>query len=95
MRPFIHSDLAQVSCYFEAVSGQATVADNIMYNMPRAAVNFNDDAIGGSLMTRNLIWNTCRESQDQQVPPPASTSQLRCPSPSAHNSNRALHILTP
>ncbi len=54
----------QVSCYFAAVSGEAVVSDNIFYNMPRAAVNFNDDAVGGSLMTRNLIWNTCRESQD-------------------------------
>jgi hypothetical protein len=54
----------QVSCYFEAVSGQAYVAENIMYNMPRAGLNFNDDAIGGSLVTRNLMWNTCRESQD-------------------------------
>lgn len=34
------------------------------YNMPRAAINFNDDMAGGSLMTRNLVWATCRESQD-------------------------------
>jgi hypothetical protein len=54
----------QVSCYFAAVSGQAYIADNIFYNMPRAGVNFNDDATGGSLLTRNLMWNTCRESQD-------------------------------
>lgn len=57
----------QVSCYFEAVSGMAYVAENIMYNMPRAGLNFNDDAIGGSLITRNLMWNTCRESQDHGV----------------------------
>jgi hypothetical protein len=31
----------QVSCYFEAVSGQASVVQNIFYNMPRAAINFN------------------------------------------------------
>lgn len=54
----------QVSCYFEAVSGEAYIADNIFYNMPRAGINFNDDAVGGSLVTRNLMWNTCRESQD-------------------------------
>jgi hypothetical protein len=29
-----------------------------------AMINFNDDSIGGSLVTRNLIFNTCRESQD-------------------------------
>ena len=54
----------QASCYFATLSGQATVADNIFFNMPRAAVCFNDDAIGGSLVTRNLIFATCRESQD-------------------------------
>ena len=54
----------QTSCYFAATSAQATIANNIMFNMPRAAVNFNDDMAGGSLMTQNLVWNTCRESQD-------------------------------
>lgn len=54
----------QVSCYFAATTASATVADNIMFNMPRAAVNFNDDMAGGSKLVRNLIWNTCRESQD-------------------------------
>ena len=54
----------QASCYFATLTGQATIADNIFYNMPRAAVCFNDDAIGGSLVTRNLIWASCLESQD-------------------------------
>lgn len=54
----------QVSCYFAATSHAATVSGNIMYNMPRAAVNFNDDMAGGSKLLRNLVWNTCRESQD-------------------------------
>ena len=31
----------QVSCYFAATSAQAVVSQNIMFNMPRAAVNFN------------------------------------------------------
>lgn len=54
----------QVSCYFAATSASALIQNNIMYNMPRAAVNFNDDMAGGSKMAFNLIWNTCRESQD-------------------------------
>jgi hypothetical protein len=54
----------QNSCYFGALSGSATIADNIFYNMPRAAVCFEDDALGGSIVTRNLVFNTCRESQD-------------------------------
>ena len=42
----------------------ATIAGNLFFNMPRAAVCFEDDALGGSLVTRNLVFNTCRESQD-------------------------------
>jgi len=53
-----------VSCYFATLTGGAHVSDNIFYNMPRAAINFNDDMGGGSLITRNLLFNTCRESQD-------------------------------
>jgi hypothetical protein len=54
----------QVSCYFAATSAFATITNNIFFNMPRAAVNFNDDMGGGSHLVRNLVWNTCRESQD-------------------------------
>ena len=54
----------QVSCYFGATSASATIAENIFFNMPRAAINFNDDMAGGSSVLRNLVWNTCRESQD-------------------------------
>ena len=54
----------QSSCYFGALSGGATIAGNLFFNMPRAAVCFEDDALGGSLVTRNLVFNTCRESQD-------------------------------
>ena len=54
----------QVSCYFAATSHAAEITGNIFYNMPRAAVNFNDDMAGGSKLIRNLVWNTCRESQD-------------------------------
>jgi hypothetical protein len=54
----------QASCYFATLSGQATVAGNVFFNMPRAAICFNDDAIGGSLVTRNLVFATCLESQE-------------------------------
>ena len=43
---------------------QATVSKNIMYNLPRAAINFNDMLGGGNLIQDNLLWNTCRESGD-------------------------------
>jgi hypothetical protein len=35
-----------------------------MFNMPRAAINFNDGFGGGNLVEENLIFNTCRESGD-------------------------------
>ena len=55
----------QSSCYFQAVTGQSYIEGNIFYNGPRAMVNFNDGLPpGGSILTRNLVWNTCRESQD-------------------------------
>ena len=54
----------QVSCYFAALSGGAVLSENVFFNMPRAGINFNDDMGGGSLVTRNLVWNSCRESQD-------------------------------
>ena len=53
----------QSSCYFGALSGSTTIARNVFMNVPRAAVCFSDDALGGSLVTENLIFNTCRESQ--------------------------------
>lgn len=54
----------QASCYFATLTGGAKVEANIFYNVPRAAINFNDDMGGGSLVTRNLLFNTCHESQD-------------------------------
>ena len=37
---------------------------NVAWNMPRAAVNFNDVLGGGHNVTANAIFNTCRESGD-------------------------------
>jgi len=33
----------------------------------RAAINFNDGFGGGNIVKGNLIFNTCRESGDQQA----------------------------
>lgn len=55
----------QSSCYFQATTALSWVEGNIFYNGPRAMVNFNDGLPpGGSALYRNLVWNTCRESQD-------------------------------
>ena len=36
----------------------------VFYNMPRAAVNFNDGLGGANVVKGNVIFNSCRESGD-------------------------------
>ena len=52
------------SFYFESVSGHNQVINNIMYNGPRAAINFNDGGVGGTVTRGNLIFGHGRESSD-------------------------------
>eukprot|EP00040_Diaphanoeca_grandis_P029129 m.169705 g.169705 ORF g.169705 m.169705 type:complete len:918 (-) comp31584_c0_seq1:57-2810(-) len=54
----------QVSCYFQAQTQQSTLANNICFNGPRAGVNFNDGMGGGNLLSKNVIFNMVRETQD-------------------------------
>lgn len=54
----------QSSFYFQAKSCQNTIKGNIFFNGPRAGINFNDGFGGGSNVTENLLFNTCRESGD-------------------------------
>jgi hypothetical protein len=54
----------QSSCYTQFKASENVIARNIMYNGPRAHVNFNDGFRGGALVTENLIFNSCRESAD-------------------------------
>ena len=54
----------QSSAWGQAKACQTTIEGNIFFNMPRAAVNFNDGLGGGNLVRDNLIFNTCRESGD-------------------------------
>jgi len=54
----------QSSPWFQAKTAQTLLQGNIFYNMPRAGINFNDGFGGGSVVTENLLWNTCRESSD-------------------------------
>ena len=54
----------QSSFYFQAQSCENTLAANIVYNIPRAAVNFEDGFGGANVLTDNLFWNSCRESSD-------------------------------
>jgi hypothetical protein len=54
----------QSSFYFQAETAQTHIANNIVFNIPRAAINFNDGFGGGSEIVDNLLFNTCRESGD-------------------------------
>jgi len=54
----------QSSFYFQAKSCQTMIQGNIFFNGPRAGINFNDGFGGGSNLTENLLFNTCRESGD-------------------------------
>ena len=54
----------QSSFYFQALSCQTHIEHNIVFNIPRAAINFNDGFGGGSEIVHNLLFNTCRESGD-------------------------------
>ncbi len=54
----------QSSAWGEFKACSSEVRGNIFYNMPRAAININDGFGGGTSISDNLIFNTCRESGD-------------------------------
>jgi hypothetical protein len=54
----------QSSAVGQCKAALTTIRNNIMFNMPRAAINFNDMLGGGDVVEGNLIFNTCRESGD-------------------------------
>ena len=47
-----------------AVSRSASVIGNLMFNMPRAAININDGFYGNHTISRNVIFNAVRETKD-------------------------------
>lgn len=58
----------QSSCFFQAVSTQSYIHNNIFYNMPRAGVNFNDGFGGGHDLGYNMIWyRSCRKSSKKRI----------------------------
>ena len=54
----------QNSFYFQSESFMNHIEGNIAYNGPRAGINFDDGMGGGSNVTRNVLFNFCRESAD-------------------------------
>ena len=47
----------QAGAVYMALSANSTIRRNIAFNLPRAAVNYNDGAFGGHLLERNLFFN--------------------------------------
>jgi len=54
----------QSSGWGQAKACQNIIRSNVVFNLPRAAINFNDGLGGGNLVYENVIFNTCRESGD-------------------------------
>ena len=54
----------QSSAYFQAQACQTIIERNIVFNGPRAHINFNDQFGGGNKITSNLLINACRETAD-------------------------------
>lgn len=54
----------QSSAWFQAKSSNTHLKGNLFFNMPRAAINFNDGFGGGNSVSNNLLFNTCRRSGD-------------------------------
>ena len=56
--------IKQSSHVLIAVSRSASVIGNLMFNMPRAAVNVNDGFYGNHTISWNVIFNAVRETKD-------------------------------
>ena len=54
----------QTSGYFKGIARANVVRENVIYNGPRAGVNFNDGFAGGEVLEGNLIFNMVRETGD-------------------------------
>lgn len=54
----------QSSGWGQSKAMQSIIRNNVMFNVPRAAINFNDGLGGGNIIEGNVIFNTCRESGD-------------------------------
>lgn len=54
----------QASAWFQAKTAQTLIQNNIIFNGPRAGINFNDGFGGANEIVNNLLFNECRESSD-------------------------------
>jgi hypothetical protein len=56
--------IKQSSPVLIAVSRSVSVIGNLMFNMPRAAINVNDGFYGNHTLSWNVLFNTVRETSD-------------------------------
>ncbi|CAF4888323.1 unnamed protein product [Rotaria sp. Silwood1] len=56
--------IKQSSPVFITVSRSISVIGNLMFNMPRAAININDGFYGNHTISHNVIFNAVRETSD-------------------------------
>ncbi|CAF3609041.1 unnamed protein product [Rotaria socialis] len=56
--------IKQSSPVLISVSRSISVIGNLMFNMPRAAININDGFYGNHTISYNVIFNTVRETSD-------------------------------
>ena len=58
----------QSSALFQALAALTTFESNVVFNGPRAAINFNDAFGGGNAVVGNLMFNQVRETVDHGTP---------------------------
>jgi hypothetical protein len=54
----------QAGFYYHAMTANATVVENVLFNGPRAGININDGFGGGHDVSRNVAFNLVRETSD-------------------------------
>eukprot|EP00696_Hemimastix_kukwesjijk_P008468 gnl/Hemi2/20698_TR6856_c0_g1_i1.p1 gnl/Hemi2/20698_TR6856_c0_g1~~gnl/Hemi2/20698_TR6856_c0_g1_i1.p1 ORF type:complete len:814 (+),score=271.94 gnl/Hemi2/20698_TR6856_c0_g1_i1:155-2596(+) len=54
----------QTYFFFQSLAVRSSVVGNIAFNGPRAGINFNDGFGGGSVVSKNLLFNFVRETND-------------------------------
>jgi hypothetical protein len=54
----------QVSGWCQMLAANSLLDSNVIFNVPRAAINFNDGYGGGSVVRFNLVFSSVRETMD-------------------------------
>ena len=56
--------IKQTAGVVQFLSSQSYIAQNVIFNVPRAGVNLNDGLGGGTSIVGNVMFNTVRETSD-------------------------------